>query len=276
MGKDPDMSKSMFKAGVTLKSDHAFQSFAQLISEHLLKRKHYKLSGLLLRALLLWRWAIGTSHAAPRALSLFSFHHNAPGKPGHYPTCPGWVTMLRPSLPHAWEALLPWTPLTHLLLLFPASHNLLPDSYGFGTLLDLPCSYLWPPVGFKLPHKLGPPLLSIPWLRWQLTTWSPRPQYPALTIPTSHPSSQPTANPHSLRPHPCSWTKHHVWGLSNRDSSTITFNYSPGHILQTQLVLSATVSLCTGGDPVPVPKQSSCAVQPCHVLTTLYFLISTH
>lgn len=73
MGKDPDMSKSMFKAGVTLKSDHAFQSFAQLISEHLLKRKHYKLSGLLLRALSLWRWAIGTSHAAPRALSLFHF-----------------------------------------------------------------------------------------------------------------------------------------------------------------------------------------------------------
>lgn len=41
-----------------------------------------------------------------------------------------------------------------------------------------------------------------------------------------------------------------------------------------EFVLSATVSSCIGGDPVHVPKLSSGAVQPNHVLTALYFLIS--
>lgn len=45
------MSKSVLKAGVTLKSDHAVQSLAQLVFEHLLKWKYHKFSGLLLSAL---------------------------------------------------------------------------------------------------------------------------------------------------------------------------------------------------------------------------------
>lgn len=40
-----------------------------------------------------------------------------------------------------------------------------------------------------------------------------------------------------------------------------------------EFVLSATASSCIGGDPVHVPKRSSAALQPNHVLTALYFLI---
>lgn len=40
--------------------------------------------------------------------------------------------------------------------------------------------------------------------------------------------------------------------------------------------LSATVSLCIGGDPACVPKRSSMAVQASHILTILHFLIPAH
>lgn len=75
------------------------------------------------------------------------------------PTWLGWVTMLRPSLPSAWEALLSWAPHT------PAPVPSHPQSSAWFiwfwhlAWLALPCSYLWPPVGFKLPHKLGPALV---------------------------------------------------------------------------------------------------------------------
>lgn len=262
----------MLKAGATLKSDHAVQSLSQFISKYLLKQKNHKLSGLLLSALSLWSWAIGTFLVAPCAFFLFSFHCCPPGKRGrcHHPThLPGvgdHDQTLPPPGPHSHiSCSSPQPPTVFCLIRLVLAPCL--------TFLPHTCEQQW---DSSFPTNWDHPLY-IPWLRWQLATWSPYPQ-PGQTGLQQNPllilvpSLQPTHVPWSPSLH---WTQHHVWGLSRTDSSTITFNYSAGQTLQRQLVLSAAVSLGIGGAPVPVPKQSSCVVQPCHVLTTSYFLIST-
>lgn len=193
MGKDLSMSKSMLKAGITLKSDHAVQSLAQLISEYLLKWKHYKLSGLLPNTPSRWSWAIELSllhhmHSPSFPFTTLTLEtaitpSTCPGVGDHGSDSPSPVPGKHSSPgPHS-----------HIPFSSPQPHSLLPNSSGFGTLLDLLSSYLWPLVGFNLSHQLRPPLVhplaetATDHMVSSPTGWSD----PEPTIPTCHPSPQP-------------------------------------------------------------------------------------